>query len=148
MSARLGQAMDAGQSHALLALDEGAEDAEALPLSLLDRTAFHVDLDTVALSDLTPITLPEDLPTLRRAARKVSVGADILEDLVVLAVSLGISSMRAPSFALCAAQTHAALQGRDSLTADDVTAADAQGMNTVHVSVDINSGYLKSTRLV
>lgn len=123
MSARLGQAMDAGRSHALLALDEGAEESEALPMSLLDRTAFHVDLDSVTFSDLAPITLPEDLPKLRRAAREVSVSADILEDLVVLAVSLGISSLRAPSFALCAAQTHAAMQGRDALISDDVAAA-------------------------
>lgn len=123
ISARLGQAMDAGRSHALLALDEGAEESEALPMSLLDRTAFHVDLDSVTLSDLTPITLPDDLPKLRQAARRVSVSADILEDLVVLAVSLGISSLRAPSFALCAAQTHAAMQRRDTLISDDVAAA-------------------------
>lgn len=123
MSARLGQALDSGRSHALLALDEGAEEAEAMPMSLLDRMAFHVNLDTVALSDLTNVTLPDDLPDLRRAARRVRAPNDTLEDLVVLAVGLGISSLRAPSFALCAAQTHAALQGRDTLTNEDVTAA-------------------------
>ena len=92
-------------------------------MSLLDRTAFHVDLDGVAVSDIEPITFPDDLSNLRRAARKVSVPKEILEDLVVLAVSFGISSLRAPSFALFAAQTHAALHRRGTLISEDVTAA-------------------------
>ncbi|MEP1650246.1 MAG: magnesium chelatase ATPase subunit D, partial [Paracoccaceae bacterium] len=123
MSARLGQVLDTGRSHALLAFDEGAEDGESLPEALSDRTAFHVALDAVSLSDLAPITLPEELATLRRQTRKVRAPRQMLEDLVVLAVSLGISSLRAPSFALCAAQTHAALNGRDCLTSEDVSAS-------------------------
>lgn len=123
MSARLAQALDAGHSHAILALDEGAEDTETVPIALSDRAAFHVTLTDVALADIKPIPLPDELPRLRRAARKVTIPADILEQLVVLAVSLGISSMRAPSLALCAAQTHAALNGRDTLTQADITAA-------------------------
>ncbi|MEP0964674.1 MAG: magnesium chelatase subunit D [Roseobacter sp.] len=123
MSARLGQVLDTGRSHALLAFDEGAEDGESLPEALSDRAAFHVALDAVSLSDLAPITLPEELATLRRQTRKVRAPRQMLEDLVVLAVSLGISSLRAPSFALCAAQTHAALNGRDCLTDEDVSAS-------------------------
>lgn len=123
MSARLGQALDAGHSHALLALDEGSEDAQTLPPALSDRTAFHVTLDDVAMADLSAIPLPENLAALRRSARKVIVPPSILSDLVTLAVSLGISSLRAPTFALNAAQTHAAWQNRDTLTVDDVTIA-------------------------
>lgn len=123
MSARLSQALDAGHSHALLALDEGSEEAEALPAGLSDRAAFHVALEGIALADITPFSLPGDLPKLRRTARKISVAEGILEDLVVLAVSLGITSLRAPSFAVRAAQTHAALKGRDTVTNDDVTVA-------------------------
>ena len=123
MSARLGQALDAGHSHALLALDEGAEDGEAVPLALSDRTAFHVTLDDVALADISPITMPYDCEALRRAARKVTVDDTVLSDLVTLAVSLGIQSLRAPTFALHTAQTHAALRGRTSVTEEDVTTA-------------------------
>lgn len=122
-AARLAQALDAGHSHAVLALDEGAEESEGLPVGLRDRTAFHVALDGVALADITPVILPGDLPGLRRKARKVAVNDNILEDLVGLAVSLGITSLRAPSFAVRTAQTHAALQGRDAVTGDDVTTA-------------------------
>ena len=123
LSARLGQALDSGRSHAVLALDEGAEDSEAVPQSLRDRTAFHVTLEGVSLADISPIALPEDLKGLRRAARRVVASEDILESLVLVAASLGISSLRAPTFALCAAQTHAAWQGRDVLSAEDVSAA-------------------------
>ncbi len=123
MSARLGQALDAGRSHALLALDEGAEETESLPKALIDRTAFHVALENVGLTDLSPIYLPDEPVNLRRKARKVIATDSILEDLVVLAGSLGITGMRGPSFALCAAQTHAAMQGRSKLADEDVATA-------------------------
>ncbi|MEQ3708994.1 VWA domain-containing protein, partial [Tateyamaria sp.] len=71
------------------------------------------------------ITLPDNLDDLRRTARKISVTPAILSDLVTLAVSLGISSLRAPTFALNAAQAHAALYERDTVTTGDVTIATA-----------------------
>lgn len=123
MSARLGQALDAGRSHVLLAFDEGAEEAEALPRALLDRTAFHIALENVAMADLSSIPLADDVTVLRRAARRVAAPDAVLEELVVLAVTLGISSLRAPTFALRAAQTHAALHGRSTLATEDVTTA-------------------------
>lgn len=123
MSARLAQALDTGRSHAILALDEGVDDREAVPIALSDRAAFHVTLDDVTLGDITPVTMPDGLTNLRRAARKVSIPNDIPEQLVTLAISLGIYSMRAPSLALCAAQSNAALNGRAALRQDDITAA-------------------------
>ncbi|MDA8585499.1 magnesium chelatase subunit D [Rhodobacteraceae bacterium] len=125
ISARIAQALDAGHSHAVLALDEGSEDTQTVPVALSDRVAFHVMLDGVALADIAPFVLPTNLPKLRRAARHVAILDNTLEELVVLAVSLGISSMRAPSFALCAAKTHAALHGRATVAAEDLTTAAA-----------------------
>ncbi|WP_293447452.1 magnesium chelatase subunit D [Planktotalea sp.] len=123
MSARLSQALDGGHSHAILALDEGADEGEAIPPSLADRAAFHVSLDMLALANIQTVTLPDNLAEIRRAARKVTVPLDTPEDLVQLAVSLGITSLRAPSFALCAAKTHAALNKRDTLIEEDITPA-------------------------
>ncbi len=123
LSARLGQALDAGHSHALLALDEGSEEGETVPLALQDRTAFHVALDGIAMSDLAPIDLPQDTVALRRLARAVHVPDDILEDMVMLANAVGITSLRAPGFTLNAAQCHAALHGRDVVEQSDVSAA-------------------------
>lgn len=123
LAARLSQSLDANKGHAFLALDEGAEDDEMLPASLADRAAFHIALDGIALGDIKQATLPDTLTDLQKKTRRVAIPTDIPEQLVVLAVSLGIASLRAPSFALRAAQAHAALHNRDTLTADDVTVA-------------------------
>ena len=123
LSARLGQALDASEGHLLLALDESAENDEALPARLADRCAFEVILDDIALGDIRPPNLPDDIASLQKAARNVVIPADIIEQLVMLAVSFGITSLRAPSFALRAAGAHAALNGRTTLDTDDISAA-------------------------
>lgn len=123
LSARLGQALDASEGHLLLALDESAENDEALPARLADRCAFEVILDDIALGDIRPPNLPDDIASLQKAARHVVIPADIIEQLVMLAVSFGITSLRAPSFALRAAGAHAALNGRTTLDTDDISAA-------------------------
>lgn len=123
LTARLSQTMDSEAGHAFVAFDEGADEDETLPLALKDRAAFWVTLDGLALADIDPISLPADLATLGKAARKVAIPGDIPEQLVTLAVGLGISSLRAPSFALRAAQALAALDGRDRIATADVTGA-------------------------
>lgn len=123
LSARLGQALDASEGHLLLALDESAENDEALPARLADRCAFEVILDDIALGDIRPPNLPDDIASLQKAARNLVIPADIIEQLVMLAVSFGITSLRAPSFALRAAGAHAALNGRTTLDTDDISAA-------------------------
>lgn len=123
LSARLGQTLDRDQNHVLLALDEGAEDDEKLPATLADRLAFQITLDDLGLADIHTPDMPRDLARLQKTARQVTIPKDIPEQLVVLAVSLGITSLRAPSFALRAAQANAAMQNRTTLTDADVTAA-------------------------
>ena len=123
LSARLGQALDASEGHLLLALDESAENDEALPARLADRCAFEVILDDIALGDIRPPNLPDDIASLQKAARRVIIPPNIIEQLVMLAVSSGITSLRAPSFALRAAGAHAALNGRTTLDTDDISAA-------------------------
>ena len=123
LSARLGQALDASEGHLLLAQDESAENDEALPARLADRCAFEVILDDIALGDIRPPNLPDDIASLQKAARRVIIPPDIIEQLVMLAVSSGITSLRAPSFALRAAGAHAALNGRTTLDTDDISAA-------------------------
>lgn len=123
LSARLSQTLDAGEGHAFLALDEGVDEDEAIPASLADRAAFWISLDGLALADFSAFELPQNLDALAKDARKVDIPDDIPEQLVALAVSLGISSLRAPTLALRTAQTHAALQNRSMINADDMTLA-------------------------
>ncbi len=123
LSARLSQSLDGGIGHTFIALDEGADDDEKLPANLSDRAAFWISLDGLALSDFGSVELPADMETLSKAARRITIPKGIPEQLVLLAVSLGITSLRAPTFALRTAQAHAALFNRNTLEADDVTVA-------------------------
>jgi magnesium chelatase subunit D len=118
IAARLAAKLDLQQGHSLIALDEGIED-EALPLTLSDRLAFRADLEGCALAD---ITQAPDWPPPAPLAR-VSIPDTIAEELVLLAVRLGITSLRAVGFALRAVKAHAALNGRLESNTDDVAAA-------------------------
>ena len=118
MAARLAATLDQQQGHSLIALDEGIED-EALPPALSDRLAFRVDLEDSALADIAPAP---DWPSPTPLAQ-VHVAKDVAETLVLLAVRLGITSLRAVGFALRAVKAHAALNGRIESSPDDVAAA-------------------------
>ena len=119
MAKALARKLDATAGAKLIAVDESAEDDEATPLCLRDRLAFHLALDGLGLADLEPMP-PESSPTPLNA---VDTPAEAYEEIVALAVRLGIVSLRAPYLALCAAQAHAALMQRDSVTSEDIIAA-------------------------
>ena len=123
LTARLSQTLDTGDGHCFLALDEGVDEDESIPTSLSDRAAFWISLDGLALADFDAFQLPENLEIIAKAVRKVDIPDDIPEQLVTLAVSLGIPSLRAPTLALRTAQAHAALHNRDVINADDMTLA-------------------------
>jgi len=123
LSARLAQALDADTGHLLLALDEGTDDNTPLPPALADRCAFRVTLEDIPLSGIGSAKLPDTPKQLKNAARRVTLPSDLPEELVTLAASLGIASLRAPTLALRAAQAHAALNGRSLVEAEDITAA-------------------------
>ncbi len=123
--ARLAAARDAGMPFGIAALDEGAAPDERPSAALLDRLAFHVELDERALDDGG--LDDEDCRTATAAARKrlpgVSVGADVIEALCGTTIALGIDSLRAPLLALRTACAAAALAGRDAVTMEDAALA-------------------------
>ena len=122
-SARICQALEVGLGHGLIALDEGAEEGDSLPAALADRLAFNVILDDLALQDLSSITLPSSVEKIRTEVRGVTLPAELMEEAVTLAASLGISSLRAPLLLGYAAQAHAALHVRDEVTDEDLKVA-------------------------
>lgn len=124
LAARLSMALDDGTLTGLIAMDEGADDDEALPASLRERLAFHVTLD-IASRDIGLLPDDEDITDARARLSDVQLPDDIAETLITLAAQLGISSSRAPLFALRAARAHAALLGRDSIAPEDVETAAA-----------------------
>jgi len=121
-AARVAAAMDRADAFTVIALDEGFDDDERPPESLLDRVAFH----------LVDVPMPiADRPTLDRIAdaRSRLPGVDVTDDMVEMLVDvagrLGIASSRPIQFAVHAARAHASLFGRRAVDESDATAAAA-----------------------
>jgi magnesium chelatase subunit D len=115
-----------GQPTALVALDESATEAEALPSPLAEALGLFADLDGLALADCPEAALPMDKIT---AAQAILGGVTLAEDaLAAIAETcqiLGIASPRAALFCMAAARAHAALHGRHVTTAKDLEIAAA-----------------------
>lgn len=80
----------------VLALDEGADADEGPKESLLDRAAFHVELDGLSLRELdaVPDATPMTASSTGDALRHAELADDILEALCAAALALGVSSTR------------------------------------------------------
>ena len=124
LAAKLAQVLDGDKGHCLVMLDEGAEAGEHAPPALAERLAFHVELDGLSARDLTPALFDQDVLARARARLTlVPAGTEEVTALVLLAARFGIDSLRAPLLALRAARAHAALDGRERLTAEDLALA-------------------------
>lgn len=126
--ARLAQALDRGR-HALIALDETAEDGEGLPSALSDRLGLFIALDGVRAPQALPG--PIHATALRKARAlyaQVSLPDELTRALVSLAARLGILSTRALLTTRRAARAIAALDGRLSVAEADLIAAAELGL--------------------
>ncbi|OYX21630.1 MAG: magnesium chelatase ATPase subunit D [Rhodobacterales bacterium 32-66-9] len=128
LTARLAQALDRGH-HALIALDEAAEDGEGLPSALSDRLGLFLSLE----GERAPRLLPK--PIGRRTLAKaralyplVTVPPDLTEALAHLAARLGIASPRALLTTRRASRAIAALDGRTEVTETDLIQAAELGL--------------------
>jgi magnesium chelatase subunit D len=102
----------------ILAFDEGRGE-ECTPPMLLDRLAFHVDLDDVPAKKAPAM----ETSAARLRLGSITIDAEIVAGLCATAVVLGIASLRAPILAVRAARAVAALAGRDSVSIDDAALA-------------------------
>ena len=124
LAARLAQTLDAGDGHCLLLLDEGAEEDEIAPKTLTERLAFRVELEGLRHATLANlVVLEKALSTARGRLKAVVTPTGTEEALTVTAARFGIDSLRAPLLALAAARANAALNGRDTVTDDDLQIA-------------------------
>ena len=117
LAAKLSSLMDQSLTAGIVALDEGAEPDEAVPATLAERLAFHIEPGGRRPDTWTKIPAAPDSPD-------VSV-ADATIQLTVLASTFGIGSLRAPTLALRAAKAHARYTGRSNLTEADIEIAAA-----------------------
>ncbi|WP_374436925.1 magnesium chelatase subunit D [Tabrizicola sp.] len=128
LTARLAQALDKGH-HALIALDEAAEDGEGLPSALSDRLGLFLTLD----GERSPRLLPKPIGRRRLAKARalypfVTLPDDLTQALAQLAARLGITSTRALLTTRRAARAIAALDARLTVTEDDLIQAAELGL--------------------
>ena len=138
LAARLAAVLDTGQVAAardgvsladaariaLVALDESADDNEAMPPALAERLALRVDLGTISVR----ATVRDGFEAEAVAAARARLPGISIDDAAVQAIcaaslSLGIGSTRAELFAASAARASAALFDRASVEAEDLTLA-------------------------
>ncbi len=128
LTARLAQALDKGH-HALIALDEAAEDGEGLPSTPSDRLGLFLTLDGTR----SPRLLPKPIGRRRLAKARalyplVTLPDDLTQALAHLASRLGIPSTRALLTTRRAARAIAALDGRPEVTEDNLIQAAELGL--------------------
>ncbi len=138
LASRLAAALDAGElAPAIVALDEGIDDDETPPASLLDRLGLHVQFDASdgqhvgwraqGADGLGELVADEDeLASIQRARAawaQVLVSDQLVEALVATASGLGIDSFRAVGHALTVTRIAAALEGRDQAIEVDASVA-------------------------
>lgn len=124
LSARIAQAMD-HHRHALIALDEAADDGEGLTPCLADRLGLFVDLDQIRLPD--PLLLPPvtQIEAARQLLPSVRVAHQTVTDVVKACAELAIISARAPILTLAVSRCLAALAGRRVVELADLQRAAA-----------------------
>ena len=137
-AARIASALDSGEVSAereglslraparfgVVALDEGQGDDERPPAALLDRLAFHLDLNEVGHRCAREhFITAEDVANARDRLASVRVDDKAIEALVTVAARLGVESLRAISLALRAACAACALRGAETLEEEDIMSA-------------------------
>jgi len=108
----------------LVALDESVGPDEGPPESLLDRLAFHMELEGLRQRDIgEALHDPAEIIEARERLAAVAVPDAALEAVCGAAMSMGVASLRAPMFALRVARVAAALNRRETIENDDLTLA-------------------------
>lgn len=124
LAARLGQILDLDRGHALVLFDEGAEPEECAPQSLLDRMAFHFDLNELSAREARfLLPAPADIDHAITHFGQLRASADDLGTLTLLAARFGIDNLRVPTLAAHAARALAALDRADEVGEDHIREA-------------------------
>ncbi len=107
----------------VVALDEGLED-EFAPPPLLDRLAFHIDLNDFTLLEAEEFDIdPADVIVARERLAQIRLGEKQIDAICTAALALGIVSLRAPLLTMAVARASAAFAGNATVTQDDIALA-------------------------
>lgn len=108
----------------VVALDEGADDEERVPHTLIDRFSMLIDLTPIAWREALPSDLdPTQILLARERLGAVSVDDEALDALCGTALALGVDSLRPTLAAVRVARVAAALAGHEQVQPADISLA-------------------------
>jgi magnesium chelatase subunit D len=107
----------------IVALDEGMEPDEILPARLLDRLAFHVELQPRQQLEQLDLWQTDDILAARALLPQVVASDEIVHALCAAAQALGVASLRGSLLAVRAACVAAALDARTEVQQQDASLA-------------------------
>ncbi|MBB4287618.1 magnesium chelatase subunit D [Roseospira goensis] len=108
----------------VVALDESVGPDEGPPEALLDRLAFHMELEGLRQRDIgEALHDADEIVAARALLDRVTIEDQAMEALCGAAIAMGVPSLRAPLFALRVARAAAALDRRTAVEQDDLTLA-------------------------
>ncbi|MBK5931620.1 magnesium chelatase subunit D [Halochromatium salexigens] len=108
----------------VVALDEGANDEEQVPHTLLDRFAFLLDLGDIRYTEAIASDIdPSEIQSARHRLSEIAIDDEAIEALCGTALALGVDSLRSSLAAFRVARASAALAGRERVESADVSAA-------------------------
>ncbi|MEA3638780.1 MAG: magnesium chelatase subunit D [Lamprobacter sp.] len=108
----------------VVALDEGANEEEQVPHTLLDRFAFLLDLGDIRYNEAIPSDIDmSQIASARQRLAGVRMDDEAIEAICGTALALGVDSLRSSLAAFRVARASAALAGRDHVESADVSAA-------------------------
>ncbi|MEL7489148.1 MAG: magnesium chelatase subunit D [Pseudomonadota bacterium] len=106
-----------------LLFDEGLDGSERPPEILLDRLAFHLDLDLVSIHQTDGADIArEKIRSARARLSETQIPDEITQSINAACLSLGVISLRSFSFCINAAKSLAAFAGRPRVNEDDAEA--------------------------
>lgn len=100
----------------VVALDEGIDEDEKLPVGLADRLAFRVDTVASRMDDLDPGRWTfSDVQAARRRLTTIAMPVEVIAPVCQATIAFGIASLRAEVLTLRAARAAAALANLDKV---------------------------------
>lgn len=107
----------------VVAVDEGLED-EFAPAPLLDRLAFHIDLNDFAASEAEEFDVDAaEVVAARGRLSEMRLDHQQIDAVCTAALALGIVSLRAPLLTMAVARASASFNGNATVTQDDIALA-------------------------
>jgi magnesium chelatase subunit D len=110
----------------VVAMDEATPEDDGLPEALCDRMAFDIDLRSISPRFIeTAMASRSEIDTARERLEAIEMQESMIDALCSAAMALGVSSLRACSFALLAARASAAFDANECCSEDDAQIAAA-----------------------